>query len=564
MFCSNCGTQLEEGARFCPNCGTPVVKSVPLQEQENNGDTILQQALETGNEAPEIADLSEDNSNMQTEPIVEENTLLSEDIMVHNEAFSALESTIPDVISVNGLLQDTDTSNDAKVTQTLDVGVETVEVASNDTLFKAPEMAPVQIPAAFQSQTGQPSYVQESANVLPPDYAKPVTATPLAVETGKNPPVVTKKKKSKALPIVLGLLAVLLVVGFFVYQNLPSVKFDKAMTAGEEAYNNADYETAASQFRNALTIRPEDDVAQTDLFYCYDNMAMDAYDADAYSEAIGYYDEARVYCPNYEEECVDYIKALYSDWCLNTAYGGDIETAESIYTEAIQSGYDMSATRDELDVIIATAEMMKAGQDYAQKLAETIDDGSLTDIMFEYAFGADTFVDDYYAAGGEFPVVFDITGCNFGKLGFYIVDGSPAFYYGEYSGNNRDGIGRWFTSSTRSVGNYTYYEMSGDWKEDVPNGEAIEHFRSYNSSTLTEWYIYSTVENGLYEGTLKYDYVDDDVYIGTFHNGYPEVIDTVDPNGNTSNVIAYNESKDAWIYRSDEGLTKQSGIYGFN
>ncbi|MBE5914956.1 MAG: zinc-ribbon domain-containing protein [Pseudobutyrivibrio ruminis] len=24
MFCSSCGTQLEEGTLFCPNCGNPV------------------------------------------------------------------------------------------------------------------------------------------------------------------------------------------------------------------------------------------------------------------------------------------------------------------------------------------------------------------------------------------------------------------------------------------------------------------------------------------------------------------------------------------------------------
>ena len=27
MFCENCGTQVEDGAKFCPNCGTPVNSS---------------------------------------------------------------------------------------------------------------------------------------------------------------------------------------------------------------------------------------------------------------------------------------------------------------------------------------------------------------------------------------------------------------------------------------------------------------------------------------------------------------------------------------------------------
>jgi predicted nucleic acid-binding Zn ribbon protein len=28
-FCSNCGTQLTEGAKFCQNCGSPMMRSSP-------------------------------------------------------------------------------------------------------------------------------------------------------------------------------------------------------------------------------------------------------------------------------------------------------------------------------------------------------------------------------------------------------------------------------------------------------------------------------------------------------------------------------------------------------
>ena len=35
MFCSNCGTQLQDGEKFCPNCGTPVAG-----EQEIKGFTV--------------------------------------------------------------------------------------------------------------------------------------------------------------------------------------------------------------------------------------------------------------------------------------------------------------------------------------------------------------------------------------------------------------------------------------------------------------------------------------------------------------------------------------------
>ncbi|MCD8295421.1 MAG: zinc-ribbon domain-containing protein [Clostridia bacterium] len=35
MYCKNCGTFLNDGARFCPNCGTPVGSSVPTTPQQN-------------------------------------------------------------------------------------------------------------------------------------------------------------------------------------------------------------------------------------------------------------------------------------------------------------------------------------------------------------------------------------------------------------------------------------------------------------------------------------------------------------------------------------------------
>ncbi len=32
MFCENCGTPLEDGAKFCPNCGSKVTDSAPAAE----------------------------------------------------------------------------------------------------------------------------------------------------------------------------------------------------------------------------------------------------------------------------------------------------------------------------------------------------------------------------------------------------------------------------------------------------------------------------------------------------------------------------------------------------
>ena len=64
---------------------------------------------------------------------------------------------------------------------------------------------------------------------------------------------------------------------------------------------------------------------------------------------------------------------------------------------------------------------------------------------------------------------------------------------------------------------------------------------------------------------VTWDYTDDDdIYTGSFQNGIVDVIDTVDPNGNNSYVIAYNEDKSAWLYRQEDRLDNLNGIIGFN
>ena len=37
MFCSSCGTQMEEGTLFCPNCGKSVDDNLAVNETANNG-----------------------------------------------------------------------------------------------------------------------------------------------------------------------------------------------------------------------------------------------------------------------------------------------------------------------------------------------------------------------------------------------------------------------------------------------------------------------------------------------------------------------------------------------
>lgn len=541
MYCSNCGSELPSDAKFCSNCGTAVVPVNTLGESETNP-----------------------NSDMAIEDTVVRAENDKDSILESgNELVSALEGTIPGVYLVGDqshhLEQDNLASQNIQIPEVNDSLSENESSLSNSSAGVSANSDNSRVPYEYQIQEGQPAYVQNSVNVFPPSYVSNDNKAETQGLSGSGSKV---KKKSK-LPLIIGLLVLALVAGFLIYQSLPSVKYDKAMNKGEVAYDNKDYNEAIEQFQNALSFKPGDSVAQTDLFYSYDNLGMEAYSNDDYETAIRYYDEARIYCPDYDKECVDYISLIYSDWCLNTADSGAIDEAERIYNEAISAGYSMESTREELDVIIATAELMKQGQEVAQNLASEIDSGSLPFIFLEYNANGKGFANSFYEAGGEFPVVFDVEGCEYSKLGFYVVDGGIAFYYGDYSGLDRNGEGKWYYYSSSGIGSYIEYEMTGTWENDVPQGAAQEHILQYSSSVPTEWYVYSNVKDGLYDGEVTWDYVNDDTYKGSFTEGLVNVIDTVDPNGNKSNVIAYNESKNAWIYRSDDVLGRLNGIFGF-
>ena len=624
MFCSNCGKELVPDARFCPNCGTPVqvpsdVIDNPVAEEgeerlpiisdesvitENVDETVeyfsnLETVPETISGVVESVDsdiegteLSEDINicvNETEVPLYEKSTSevladgietsetvldgtekdetgtgVSEEIILDNSnLIEALENTIPDIVSYGGITVETgltDTTPQIKST-------DTEELSINEDPVQPDYLPPVQIPAAYRASSDQPAYVQEQLNVSPPDYAQPASTTPLSVQTGQNPPKVKKSGKKSKLPLIIAILLILAaVIGYIVYQNSPSVKFDKAMTAGETAYESGDYFTALDEFQKAYDIRPDDEVAQADIFSCYDALAMEAYDNDDYSTCIGYYETAKDYCPAEIDTCDAYITAVYSDWCLNTASNGDIESAEQIYAKAAGAGYDMSDTRSDLDVIIETAKLMEEGAEAAQYIAESLKTDMLEIGILAFNSKGQPFMDKYIEAGGELPVIFDVEGCEYDKLGFYDLDGTYAFYFGEYSGDVREGHGEWYVYISQGLGNMTEYSMEGEWSGDVPNGTAREHYKTIRSmSDNLEWYVNSSVVNGLYNGTVTWDYTDDDyIFTGSFHNGIVDVIDTIDPNGNQSYVIAYNEDKSSWLYRQEDKLDNLNGIIGFN
>lgn len=96
-----------------------------------------------------------------------------------------------------------------------------------------------------------------------------------------------------------------------------------------------------------------------------------------------------------------------------------------------------------------------------------------------------------------------------------------SYYYGEWSHGVRSGTGGWFRfyigqkNKTNAMGKYMCHSYSGQWANDLPNGEGAEHYDVDISKLEGNARILQNVvgnfTNGLYDGDMYANTVD---YIG--------------------------------------------------
>ena len=622
MFCTNCGHPLADDANFCPECGSPVYRAEPekmpetevtvpemtdtqftVDVSESYDDTSMTETMdpEIDSESalePESVPVTEmmdgavqvseetaqDLQDAVTEILTDSSEFAADSIADASASFvSAVENTIPDYVQPEVQLAQQVEGQIASPIENTDTPVpvqvpaytsDTVRIPEAATPYVSPSESGTSIPVAqpvvdtqfnYYPTEPQPTYVQQNTQVTPPVYAQPAP-TPLAVPVGQNPPVNVKKSGGKGKWILLLLILALIgaVVGYFIHQNSPTVKFNKAMEAAENAYYAEDYRVALEDYRDALSYKPDDPDAQQGFYYAADELAYAAYEEDDYDSAISYYEAVKSEAPLYSSDADEYIKLIYSDWILNTADDGDYETAQALLSRAESNGYDMSEERDELDNMIANAAIIDHGRELVQTMTDYLDDGDY-DSLFSFM---DSDVYDYmntelYESDVTLPVIYNITNGDYDQCGFFLDGGYMTFYYGEIDGSVRNGAGETVCLVKNGTGSYRNYMHHGTWTDDMPNGEFVIYRYTNRGYDEEEVIITVDVTDGLYNGSIEYDYTDDDVYYGSFLNGSPVVIDEVDPNGDECYVIAYNEAHDGWIYRSSIDPNRKEGLLGF-
>lgn len=96
-----------------------------------------------------------------------------------------------------------------------------------------------------------------------------------------------------------------------------------------------------------------------------------------------------------------------------------------------------------------------------------------------------------------------------------------SYYYGEWSHGVRNGTGNWFRfyigqkNKTNAMGKYMAHSYSGQWSNDLPNGDGAEHYEVDISKLERHTRILQNVvgkfSDGLYDGDMYANTVD---YIG--------------------------------------------------
>ncbi len=97
-----------------------------------------------------------------------------------------------------------------------------------------------------------------------------------------------------------------------------------------------------------------------------------------------------------------------------------------------------------------------------------------------------------------------------------------SYYYGDWSHGVRSGTGSWFRyyigqrNKTNAMGKYMAHSYSGEWANDLPNGEGAEHFEvdisKLEGNTRILQNVVGNFTDGLYDGDMYANTVD---YIGT-------------------------------------------------
>ena len=322
------------------------------------------------------------------------------------------------------------------------------------------------------------------------------------------------EKKTKKIIVVVAVVAVIAVVaGAAVWYNSPTQKVQRLLDLGQQYLLAEDYEQAVETYKGVLSIDPRNEEAVEGALSAYSGWGNVLVSDEKYSEAVAVYEEARELLPE-NTELVSAEADVYISWAQGYVDEGNYDKALEIINEGYEKTNDkrLLDVRSDIERKQQIAEYEGKLHDFAVQLAEYCNDGNYKEASRLLATLDSTM---FEKVGGDNYISHD-TG--YKDIGIY--DAGQWLYYGDYSGDSREGYGIWISDY---LGGYIYCE--GDWERDFPNGHQIEHFDIENPTTEYSTQIEGDCKDGLWNGNVTDILNDNSILSSSYDNGKVNVIE---------------------------------------
>ena len=586
MICRICGKEIDDDAKFCPHCGTKTIAE--------NAAEVAEKAVE---DAADAAKGAKEAAAIEAAAVIQaaENDAAAK---VDDEAAKAAEegaAKIADKAEALAAAYDADFADDAGLTAGYvkeKTAEELAAEAAADAAQAAEEKkfsdkAPI-LSAAYESDFAEDAAVDSggaaaaaivheaaaaadaaedaAADAVAADNADAAEEAAAAVAAAEAVPEEPKKKK-KILPIILALVLVAAAIGgYFIYQGLPSTKSGKIVSQALAKLENKDYSGCYNDLRSAYEIAPDNQkvLDAHDKFYA--ELAQVQFDNKKYSNAISVYlSAAKDIEPSkdkYLEKAAEYCKKT-AEVFMKDASAAEIGQLITILNQATNeySVPGLGPTIAELEKRAAYLEEQAMLGSWGNQILSQYKEGKTDLIVSNYMLNmisASDFYKKVLADKGKvesnYPVIGEIDGTR--KIAIYYKNRNYQVYVGEMDASNkRSGEGIWIAYQQGASGTYRSYVVNSEWKDDKPNGKFTNHIFTKFVDGSEAKDLSGNVTKGMYDGEITYDYGDGDVFVTTYENGDPVVIET---NSKGQQIYAYNQDRSKILLN----LNKNDGIYG--
>ena len=300
MYCQECGRKVPDDAKFCFFCGTaikaPAEDLQPAADEPLNASAAAESAAEepAKDVAAEVLKISEEET---AEAVPQEvvQSITEESITTADEAAETVAEDVKAIGAVadTGTAEMTEAAADAveniiddvtsmeEAVETADaISTEIPDAVVEDFAETESEMAPKAVELSVGSD---PEQAPESA-VVPPAFTVP----PMAAAMEDAP----RKKSKLPLVLIIALLVLADLIGYFVIYNSPGNKIKRGIAKAEALCAAEDHKSAADVYRSLLQIRPGDSDLASALSEEYISMADQALTSNDQENAIVYYRNA--------------------------------------------------------------------------------------------------------------------------------------------------------------------------------------------------------------------------------------------------------------------------------